>query len=514
MSAQASPGAGIECGRWCRRCWPYAATLLGVAAATGLCFALNPQLGGHGVFLFYLLPLLWVGWRYAAGPFVMGTAASVAGGLFVISGAPYRFQLQTDDWIHLVTFLVLAGAFLWLTARERTLRLTMEKTAERLRLSEGQFRAIFAAEPVGVAQVDVSGAWVSVNAALCRMLGYEQRELVGKGIGEVTHPDHREELRARFEQIISGATNSANWEKRYLRKDGSHVWAHVSVAPVHDELGQVRSAVVVMQDISQVMAAREVLARDKEQLEALVAERTASLQEMTRNMNFLLYTIAHDLRAPLRAQHGYSDLLLLKFGDLLGRTGSDYLNKIKDAAARLDDLVRDVLSYASINRKVLPLSEVRLRDVVAAAKEELLQTIERQQGIVELENVQGVVIGHEGALHLVISNLLSNALKFVPKGVQPNVRIWSERRSAFFRLWVQDNGLGIASENHDVIFGIFQRLNNTPEYPGTGIGLALVKSGIERMGGHVGFDSELGKGSRFWVEVPAAEDNPTPARTE
>lgn len=115
-----------------------------------------------------------------------------------------------------------------------------------------------------------------------------------------------------------------------------------------------RSVVAVIQDITQVVAAREVLARDKEQLEALVAERTASLQEMTRHLNFLLYTIAHDLRAPLRAQHGYSDLLLMNFGTLLGQTGSGYLNKIKEAATRLDDLVRDVLSYASINRKALP----------------------------------------------------------------------------------------------------------------------------------------------------------------
>ena len=114
------------------------------------------------------------------------------------------------------------------------------------------------------------------------------------------------------------------------------------------------------------------------------------------------------------------------------------------------------------------------------------------------------LMAHEGALHLVVSNLLSNALKFVVKGVKPNVRIYCERRDEFFRLWVEDNGLGIAPENHEIIFGIFQRLNNSLDYPGTGIGLTLVKSGIERMGGRVGLESELGKGSRFWIEVPAA----------
>lgn len=130
--------------------------------------------------------------------------------------------------------------------------------------------------------------------------------------------------------------------------------------------------------------------------------------------------------------------------------------------------------------------------------------IEQQQATVRLDNLQGVAIAHEGALRLVVSNLLSNGLKFVAKGVKPTVRIYCERRDESFRLWVEDNGLGIAPENHEIIFGIFQRLNNGPDYPGTGIGLTLVKSGIERMGGRVGLESELGKGSRFWIEVPAA----------
>jgi PAS domain S-box-containing protein len=504
-SGQAGHEASAGGGSLLWRCWPYLAALVGVAAVTALCLGLRPVLGGHGVFLFYLLPLLWVGWRYGSVPFLLGTTASVVAGLLVIAEAHHPFTLATDHWIHLVSFLSVAVVFLLLRARERALRLTVEETAERLRISEGHFRAMFAAEPVGVAQVDSSGIWLSANAALCRMLAYTEQELSAKSVIEVTHPDDRLEDGARFAQIISGRALSVNWEKRYLRKDGSSVWAHVSIAPVFNERGQVDSVVKVMQDISEVVAARQVLARDKEQLEALVAERTASLQEMTRHLNFLLYTIAHDLRAPLRAQHGYSDLLLLNYGPVLGQKGEEYLSRIKAAAVRLDDLVSDVLSYASINRKALPVAEVKLSQIAAIATEELSQLIAQQQATVHLNNIQGVVIAHDGALRLIVSNLLSNALKFVPKGVRPIVRVWSERRDGFFRLWVEDNGLGISPENHEIIFGIFQKLNSEPDYPGTGIGLALVKSGIERMGGRVGLQSELGKGSSFWVDVPAAK---------
>jgi PAS domain S-box-containing protein len=427
--------------------------------------------------------------------------------LYLVS-APHTQVLEIDDWIHLLAFLGVAGAFLWLTDRERGLRRTIEETVERLRISEGQFRAIFRAEPVGVAQVEPSGAWVSVNAALCRMLGYTEQELVGQRMEELTHPEHRAEEQARFRQLIAGEIHSVNSQNRYLRKDGSAVWVHASIAPVRDETGQVRFAVAVMHDISEVVAAREVLARDKEQLEGLVAERTASLQEMTRHMNFLLYTIAHDLRAPLRAQHGYSDLLLMKFASVLGKTGVDYLHRIRDAAARLDDLVRDVLGYASISRKALPLAEVELATVAAMASEELAQVIEQQKGVILLDKIGGSVIAHEGALRLVVSNLFSNALKFNKKGVIPRVRAWTESREGYVRFWVEDNGLGIAPENQEIIFGVFQRLNNGAEYPGTGIGLAVVKSGIERMGGRVGLESELGTGSRFWFELPAGTKVP------
>jgi signal transduction histidine kinase len=188
----------------------------------------------------------------------------------------------------------------------------------------------------------------------------------------------------------------------------------------------------------------------------------------------------------------------------LGKTGVDYLHRIRDAAARLDDLVRDVLGYANISRKALPLAEVELARVVSMASEELAQVIEQQKGVILLDKIGGNVIAHEGALRLVVSNLFSNALKFNKKGVAPRVRAWTESREGYVRFWVEDNGLGIATENQEIIFGVFQRLNNGAEYPGTGIGLAVVKSGIERMGGRVGLESELGIGSRFWFELPAA----------
>jgi signal transduction histidine kinase len=114
------------------------------------------------------------------------------------------------------------------------------------------------------------------------------------------------------------------------------------------------------------------------------------------------------------------------------------------------------------------------------------------------------VVGHPATVHQVVVNLLANAIKFVAPGVKPEVRIWGESRGEWIRLWVEDNGIGIAPEYHERIFGLFERLHGNRTYPGTGIGLATVCKGMARMGGRVGVESKAGQGSRFWIELAHA----------
>ena len=109
-------------------------------------------------------------------------------------------------------------------------------------------------------------------------------------------------------------------------------------------------------------------------------------------------------------------------------------------------------------------------------------------------------------LRQIVTNLLSNAVKFVPQDRAPDIKVWSELRGDYVRFWVEDNGIGIAPEHQSQIFDVFQRLHGPQAFPGTGIGLAIVRKGAERMGGRCGVISEPGQGSRFWVELPRAED--------
>jgi len=241
----------------------------------------------------------------------------------------------------------------------------------------------------------------------------------------------------------------------------------------------------------------------EENLERIVRERTATLQATTDQLNSFVYSIAHDLRAPLRAQHGYASILLEEHGQALG-SGRKWVDRITAAAKRMDALVADLLSYATISSETPPLSKLDLPPLIERALRSL-KPAPPAAAVIDTAAVNGAVLAHADSLELAVRHLLSNALKFVPEDRAPRVRLWTEVRGEWVRLWVEDNGIGIAPQYHDKVFGLFQRLHPGSEDSGTGIGLALVKQTIQRLGGRVGLESEPGKGSRFWLELKDAD---------
>lgn len=258
---------------------------------------------------------------------------------------------------------------------------------------------------------------------------------------------------------------------------------------------------------TELQKAKEALARHASQLEETVNERTASLRATVGELEMFSYSMVHDMRAPLRAMNSYSQLLV--GSENLTPEGRGYLERISRSAERLDQLIRDVLSYAKLSQKQPPLTQVDLDELVR----ELLPGYPGWNpplAEVQLAEKLPRVMGHKALLAQCLSNLLGNAVKFVAPGVQPRIQISAESRDAKVRLKVQDNGIGIRPEHRDRIFGMFQRLHVTGEYEGTGIGLAIVRKAAERMGGQVGFESEPGKGTCFWIELAGADGSSTP----
>jgi signal transduction histidine kinase len=219
------------------------------------------------------------------------------------------------------------------------------------------------------------------------------------------------------------------------------------------------------------------------------------------------YTVAHDLRAPLRAIHSLGEMLLEDLKPRLSPAEMQYLNEMIAAGGRMDALITGLLTYSRIGRQEMPTEPVNLGSVVEGVLEDLRAELAERKAEIEIVPPLPWVVGNPLLLGQSVANLISNGIKFVPRNVAPRVRIRAEDGAEpdHVRLWVEDNGIGIPPEFHRLLFRVFERLHGRNEYPGTGIGLAIVRRAAERMGGKVGVDSAPGQGSRFWIELRAGD---------
>ncbi len=246
------------------------------------------------------------------------------------------------------------------------------------------------------------------------------------------------------------------------------------------------------------------LQRVNTSLDHLVTERTAELQELVNELEHFSYTITHDLRAPLRAMHGFAGLLSDECKTVLNEQSREYLSRITTAAGRMDRLITDALSYSKVVRHKMPMEPTDV-DRLLRGMIDSYPIFQAPNAHIEIVEPLPWVLGNEAGLTQCLSNLLGNAVKFVAPGQVPVIRVKGEQLGDKVRLWCEDNGIGIPKELQTRVFIMFQRLSK--DYEGTGIGLALVKKVVERMGGAVGVESEPGKGSRFWIDLQSVDSS-------
>jgi PAS domain S-box-containing protein len=343
------------------------------------------------------------------------------------------------------------------------------------------------------------------NLGAQRMFGHTPEEILGKSLALLLPADRSQEEEQNLQRLKEGGRVAA-FETRRLTRDGRAIDVSVTVSALRSEAGQIIGLSQIVRDITERKRAQSELQRLNAELERRVAERTRSLQEATEQLNAFCYSVAHDLQAPLRAQLAFAQVLLEDYGSAVGASGQDYIERIAQSAERQGRLVRDLLAHVSLSRTDLPVEAVDLANAVEQARLDLQTEIQSRNATLNLGPLAGKVLANPSSLHLIIMNLISNALKFVARGTPAWVRVWSEQRNGVVRVWVEDKGIGIQPKHLGKIFGVFQRLHTIDEYPGTGIGLAIVKKAVERMNGHVGVESQPGAGSRFWVELREASD--------
>ncbi len=438
------------------------------------------------------------------------------------------------------------GVFVQLYKKSEELRLIteaehqreMHETREKLE-AETKRNLFFVLSIDLLAVAGFDGHFKQTNPAWEKVLEWNEEELKSRPFFEFAHPEDRIATLNQLE-ILKQGTAITHFEHRFQCKNGGYKWLGWTAAPFAAE----QLIYIFARDITERRLADEQIHVLNRKLEARINQVTA----VNRELEAFSYSISHDLRAPLRSIQGFSQMLLSECGAVLPPAGMDYANRLTRSAAYMDQLLGDLLEYSRLGQFELPVEPVRLEPVVREILETLAVEIGAKGGEVEVQQSLTPVKAHLPTLKQVLSNLISNALKFVHAGTSPRVRVWTEecpcvnsnnraetnegsqtcrsesdsvsdafrgkddvlpskfpQRGPRVRLWIVDNGIGIEPDQHEKIFGLFQRVHTGETYPGTGIGLAIVRKGAERMGGSVGVESHKGEGSRFWLELPAAE---------
>lgn len=314
------------------------------------------------------------------------------------------------------------------------------------------------------------------------------------------HPEDKAEIQRMAARLLDpkNAAEEFGVDFRVLWPDGNvrYLSAHGITTPPDAE----HPGVQVIGTVRDVTAMKDL----EQELRQKVAERTRELEEKTKQLESFSYTVAHDLRAPLRSINGYAEVLIDEIASTNVESKLEMLEKIKDATRRLDLLIRDLMAYSRIAQADVTLERVELGAAIQRALHDLQPLIDRQRANVRVRDRMPAVLAEKTIVEQVVLNLLSNAVKFSPVGKEPVVEVWAEERDDRVVLNVKDQGIGIAPEYHQQIFKVFERLQVSRDYPGTGIGLAIVAKGMSRIGGRYGVHAALGQGSTFWIEMQKA----------
>lgn len=398
--------------------------------------------------------------------------------------------------------LLLLALVDYLIRRDRQQR---QREATALRESETRLQEILDTSPAVIYTKDLSGRFVFINHQFETLFQVERAAVQGKTDYDLFPQAVADAVREN-DRLVLQTGKPVFSEETVPHSEGQHTYLSVKF-PLRHLDSKIYALCGISTDITDRKRAEAELQALNATLEERVLERTAQLQDINDELEAFTYSVSHDLRAPLRTMQGFAQALQEDFGDQLDEVAKSYIQSILEDSAQMEGLISDLLDYSRLSRSQINLQPVDLTTILAEALRQLSTQIQEKQASISIPPALPQVVAQRSILIQVITNLLSNAIKFVDPAVRPQVEIFAEdepNRPNCLRFWIVDNGIGIASEHQQRIFRVFERLHGIESYPGTGIGLAIARKGMERMGGQVGVESQPGQGSRFWLRLPKA----------
>lgn len=451
--------------------------------------------GDTAVLALSMFPVVILAWLFGAwGGLVAGVASVPVNALLLtVVGEQGWYLIVRESGAEGSALVIVVGCVVGLL-RDLGLRLdrhlTDWRTAERaLRETEDRYRVLFerSRDPMYVSTA--GGRVVEANDALVRLFGYSRAELLDLEVSQLyAEPGDRDRFR------------------RKIDRDG---WVEDFPVQVRTRAGEVRDCLMTAtarRDASGLIVQYQGSVRDVTTdwaLHQLAERRTRELQAAAAELEAFTYSVSHGLRTHLVTLGGFASILGTDHREEMGEKAREYVDRILAASQRMEAFIQDILSYGRVGGAPVRLERVDLADTVKAVRGSLAGQIAERRGSVEVEGDLLPVEADRTLMERVVENLMANALKFVPDGKVPEVRIGSRRQERRVRFEIRDNGIGIASEDVPRAFRAFERLD-PGRFPGTGVGLAIVQKAVERMGGEVGVQSEPGGGSTFYVLLRGA----------
>ena len=371
----------------------------------------------------------------------------------------------------------------------------------KLQQSEQLFRSLYDESPLGILMICEEKARIMrANPRICEMLGYSESELQELTAYDITHPEDRHKHKSKFEKTLSGEQKAFDFEKRYLRKDGTSFWVNIAASVVRDDDDKPLYDLASIQDITEKQQARELI---KEQVEALNHQNQKLEKYIDSNLQLenFAYIASHDLKAPLRSIGNFAQLLKRKTKDTVSQDEKDYVDFILEGVKDMNQLIESLLLYSKINSTENTTTRLNLPHILNNVKRNLNALISENSARVIIDNIPDQIVANKTKLTQLFQNLIVNGIKFQQKGNTPEVRITCKETSKKWAFQVQDNGIGIEPQYHEQIFTLFKRLHGKSEYEGSGIGLAYCKRVVDKHGGDIWLESEAGKGTSFFFTI-------------
>ncbi len=368
--------------------------------------------------------------------------------------------------------------------------------------SEARFAAMFNAIPDAIIFTDLNQHIILTNPGARTMFGYSDKELLGQTT-EMLYADpqdYKEQEQKRY--LANNGVESAPYQAHYKRKDSCIFWVEAVGCQVNDDYGNHIGLLSVIRDISERKEAEEKIRQLNTKLEQRVQERTAQLETANKELEAFSYSVSHDLRAPLRAIDGFSLAILEDYAEALDDQGKNYIHRVRSATQRMGLLIDDLLALSRVARHEIKVQEVDLSQIANEVAQDLKNgNHARNVEFVIAPNVK--VRCDARLLRIVMENLLGNAWKYTSKHPSSLIEFGVVKIKNEPSYFIRDNGAGFDMRYVNKLFGAFQRLHLSEEFPGTGIGLATVARIIHRHGGNVWAEGEIEKGATFYFNLPS-----------